>query len=235
MSMSTEPSVNARIAALMHSPMFLGFSADELQRVCACLGVEVRPFERGDVLVREQDPLTSVGVVASGSVHSTRLLPDGHRDLVSIVSVGEVFGEEILGGREGLSACTVTGASPGVVLSVGMQRIVRASGPLCELRSRVVENLFHLLAEKNVALQQRLELLAHRSLRERILLYLDEQRRAHHPATRFAIDLSREQLAEYLRADRAALSRELMRMKRDGLIDVERNVFQLLDVRSLAA
>ena len=42
----------------------------------------------------------------------------------------------------------------------------------------------------------------------------------------FKIPFSREQMAEYICADRSALSRELSRMKREGLIDYHKNMFK---------
>ena len=42
------------------------------------------------------------------------------------------------------------------------------------------------------------------------------------------IPFSRQQLADYLSVDRSALSNELSRMKKDGLIAFKKNEFTLL-------
>ena len=43
----------------------------------------------------------------------------------------------------------------------------------------------------------------------------------------FEIPLGRMELAEYLCADRSALTRELNSMRQDGILDYDRNMFRL--------
>lgn len=44
---------------------------------------------------------------------------------------------------------------------------------------------------------------------------------------KITIPFDRQQLADYLNLDRSALSKELGKMKRDGLIEYHKNVFEL--------
>lgn len=209
----------------LSAALFAGFCAEELRRVTACLGVRVRPFTQGETLIRAGDPIASVGLVLHGSVYSSALTQDGSRNLVTTASAREVFGEELLGG--GRAQLTVTGATTGEVLELGMGQILHPDGPLCTLRSAVVENLFHIMATKNRQLRAKVELLASKSLREKIMIFLREQQDLT-SSRQFTVVFSRTELADYLNADRTALSRELARMRAAGLIDYHRNSFALL-------
>ena len=87
--------------------------------------------------------------------------------------------------------------------------------------------MVRLISAKNVTLIQKIEVISKKTLREKILAYLSIQ--AQVQGTRyFEIPLGRVELADYLCADRSALTRELSSMKADGLIDFDKNVFRIL-------
>ena len=74
---------------------------------------------------------------------------------------------------------------------------------------------------------RKVEAVSKRSIREKLLSYLSIQ--AQTQGTRyFEIPLGRIELAEYLCVDRSALTRELVKMKDEGLIDYDRNWFRML-------
>lgn len=69
---------------------------------------------------------------------------------------------------------------------------------------------------------------ASKSLRERLLSYLSEQA-LEHGSSHFTIPFDRQQLADYLAVDRSAMSNELSKMQKDGLITYHKNEFKLND------
>ena len=83
------------------------------------------------------------------------------------------------------------------------------------------------IADKNVQLMEKVKIISKRTLREKILTYFSLQAQLK-GSKEFDLPIGRIGLAEYLCADRSALTRELARMKDDGLISFERNHFRLL-------
>ena len=84
------------------------------------------------------------------------------------------------------------------------------------------------MARKNLHLSVRMMHTASRSIRNRLLSYLSEQA-VQNGSSQFTIPFSRQQLADYLGVDRSALSNELSKMQRDGLITYKRNQFALTE------
>lgn len=82
-----------------------------------------------------------------------------------------------------------------------------------------------LIAHKNLILNQKIEILSKRSTRERLLLYFNIQRQG---ASHFTIPFSRDELAAYLCVERSAMSAELSRMQKDGLIRYKKNEVEWL-------
>ena len=73
----------------------------------------------------------------------------------------------------------------------------------------------------------KIEVISKKTLREKIMAYLHQQSMEQN-SKHFTIPLGRLELAEYLCADRSALTRELSYMQKDGLICYEKNTFKLL-------
>jgi CRP-like cAMP-binding protein len=96
-----------------------------------------------------------------------------------------------------------------------------------DLRERLYENIIHVLANENIKKLYKINVLYKRSLRERILSFLQNI------ATRtgsdsFRINMDREQFAQYLGVNRSALSHELSRMRQEGIISCRKDFFELL-------
>ena len=73
-----------------------------------------------------------------------------------------------------------------------------------------------------------LTITSRRTTREKLIAYLSEQAKKQNRST-FEIPFNRQQLADYLSVDRSALSNELSKMQKEGLIKTERNHFILLE------
>ena len=103
---------------------------------------------------------------------------------------------------------------------------MRTCTQACEHHHRLVENMVRVIADKNRELLQKVEIISKKTLREKILAYLSHcAQRSKSPY--FEIPLGRVELAEYLCADRSALTRELARMRDEGLLEYDKNSFRL--------
>ena len=84
-----------------------------------------------------------------------------------------------------------------------------------------------LSAQKNLNLSRKIFHTSPKTIRGRLLSYLSEQAIRSNSSC-ICLPFNRQQLADYLAVDRSALSAELSRMKKDGLIEFEKNIFTLL-------
>ena len=105
-------------------------------------------------------------------------------------------------------------------------RILHACKLVCRFHHRMIENMVELIAEKNLTLVEKLEVVSRTTIREKLLTYLARQAEAAGART-FTIPMGRTALAEYLCTDRSAMTRELARMRDEGLIDYTKRTFTL--------
>lgn len=164
-----------------------------------------------------------IAVLISGVAFETSLHQDGSEHIIDVIRPTGTLGD----GRTASSGADrrfVSGEETTVVL-LESSRLVHG-GSRCPVRPKLVENLLDITARRTSRLQTHLELVSRRLLRERVVGYLAAERELSR-SQRFTIPLRRAELASYLHVDRAALSRELSRMRDEGLIDYRRSDFVL--------
>ena len=106
-------------------------------------------------------------------------------------------------------------------------RVAPLSQRLCLPTPALVRNLLAEMAKKNLLLSRKIRLITPRTIRERLLAYLSGEV-VRHGARTFDIPFDRQQLADYLAVERSALSAELSKMRREGLIECHKSRFTLL-------
>ena len=113
-----------------------------------------------------------------------------------------------------------------VVLLLKAARIVTPCENVCAFHARLVRNIMRTLAVKTLELNRKIDILSHRSTQDRLMAYLRSVAQLKGSAE-FDIPFDRQQLADYLCVERSALSAEISRLSRLGLITSRKNNFTL--------
>ena len=214
------------ISLLSESVLFRGIQSDEIEEMLHCLGAEHRKFEKTARIFRAGDTVTELGLVLTGSILIQNDDFWGNTTVLDHVMPGQIFAETYACTGEPLMVDAVA-AEPAEVLFLNVGRALQTCPQACTHHSKLIRNLLFLSARKNLNLSRKIFHTASKSIRGRLLSYLSFQ------STRcgsrcFTIPFNRQQLADYLNVDRSALSNELSKMQRDGLIQYRRNQFLLL-------
>ncbi len=213
--------------ALRESALFRGLTMDEAAEAARLLGVRRRSCRKGETVLRAGDVTGRMGLVLSGSVAVESCDLWGNRTILSVVPAGGFFAESYaLLGDEPLGV-DVTAASPCEILFLSIGEVTRGDVLASPWGARLAVNLLRISAEKNLTLSRRAFHTAPKTIRGRVLSYLNSVS-LQTGKTSFAIPFDRQQLADYLNVERTALSKELGKMRRDGLIRCEKNRFTLL-------
>jgi len=205
--------------------LFKEIDAAELEAMLDCLGVEIKRVKKGRIILLQGDKSLHIGVVLAGQVHITREDYDGNRSLIEAVESSEIFAEALCCAGVSESSVTATTDAASTIMLMSFSRILRTCKNSCPFHTRLIGNMLSLLAKKNIVLQKRMEIICLKSVRARVIRYLEAF--APKRGQEFTIPLDREEMAGYLCVDRSALSHELRKMKLDGLIEYKKNKFLL--------
>jgi len=207
--------------------LFRGIREEELPGLLSCLNARERHFKKDEVILRMGSIVKGIGLVEEGSVNVVANFYWGNSHIFGHVEKGGIFAESYAAvpGRELL--CDVIAAEDTTVLFLNMENLLTVCQQRCAYHRQLIYNLVRISAIKNLNLSARMMHTASKSIRERLLSYLSEEA-CKNGSPHFVIPFSRQQLADYLAVDRSALSNELSKMRRDGLLTYHKNEFTLL-------
>ena len=215
------------VPLLETSPLFLGIKSENIETMLTCLGCYVRSYSKGAYIYLENESIKYAGIVLSGIVQTIKEDLLGGKTILAIIGAGDFFGETFACGAMTATTVTYVATMDCQVLFLPFHKLVHICKLSCVFHHRLIENLVQLLSAKNIQLLEKIETISKKTLREKIVTYLSLQ--AEQQKNRYIeIPLGRQELADYLCADRSALTRELSNMQADGVIEFEKNTFRLL-------
>ena len=211
----------------LNAPLFAGIKREDMGAMLHCIGYHIGSFSRGEIIAFEGDHLKHIGIVLSGRVDMVKEDLWGNKTMLLRMGRNEIFGETFACGDDSLSTVTFLVSEDATVMFMPFSRVMHSCTMACGFHHRLIENMVRLIAGKNRELMQKVDVVSKRTIREKLLAYLSIQAQQQRQRY-FEIPLGRVELAEYLCMDRSALTRELAKMKADGLIDYDRNHFRIL-------
>lgn len=215
------------LAILQTCPLFAGVLPGEMEAMLSCLGARKVGVGKDQAVFREGDPATFVGVVLSGAIRILREDFYGNRSVVGQVEPGELFGETFSCALVATLPVSAVAAQTSEVLLLDCRRILTSCSNACAFHSRLVGNLVQVLANKNLGLNQKLDIASRRTTRDKLMAYLLAQAKQQ-GSSQFTIPFDRQALADYLGVERSAMSAELSRLQKEGVLETRKSWFHLL-------
>ena len=212
---------------LLKTMLFRGMDAQGLRAALAALCATEKSFNKGAVILQAGSTTQRLGLVLAGSVLIESSGAWGSRTILSHIGAGQLFAETyaLLGDAPLLVDVTANEDCRILFLRTGSIREVAAAEGAWA--AAFVANLLAITAHKNLALSGRIFHTTPKTVRGRVMAYLDSVS-LQKGSREFDIPFDRQQLADYLNLERTALSKELGKMQADGLITVKKNHFRHL-------
>ena len=201
------------IQLLLRIRLFREFSAAELVEMFSQLSPELRRLDLGEVLVRTDDPAQQVGMVVSGLLTLCRSGESSRVHDLSQCAADDVFGLTALFSGPGKSTVTITAAVDTEVLLFDIRSLLADD----RYKDRLKDAALRIIADHSMRNILKIDVLLSPTMRERIMTYFGTMRDQHGSDT-FQIKPTQTELADYLGVNRSALSRELNRMQREGIL-----------------
>ena len=205
--------------------LFDGIVDADLEIMLGCIDAKTKAYRKGRIVLLAGDKPSHIGIVLKGQLHIVREDYDGNRSIIAVLTQGDVFAEALCFAGVQESPVSVTAGQDSTVILLSYERILQTCPNSCAFHRDLIRNILSLVASKNLQLQSHMEILSAKSIRAKVMLFFESF--AAKRGREITIPLNREEMADYLCVERSALSHELARMKRDGLIDYQKNKFLL--------
>ncbi len=216
------------IEILKKSLLFKGFTTQNIEHLLNFIGTNLEEYSKNETVFLEDDKCNSIGIVISGAIELQTIFPSGKVITHLELTPADVFGEGLLFSSKNLYPINIQSKQASKILFIKKDNLMHGllHHPI------LIQNFLMLLSDKLFYMNSKVKLLSLSTLRKKIALYLLTQYKETGKLT-FEIKLNRKRLSEHLAVERPSLSRELIKMKEDGLIDFEQSSFKILDVDAL--
>ena len=217
---------------LATTPLFAGIAEQDIQAKLVALGAVIRSCPKGAFIHLEGDRVHTMSLVLRGRVHIEHDDVWGNRALLGQAETGDLFAEAYAAMGDEPLLIHVVAAEDTDVLCLDVSRILTIPAGQHWEYPRLTANLLHILARKNLSLSRRMLHTAPKTIRGRVLSYLSFLA-TKTQSRRFTIPFDRQQMADYLGVDRSALSAELSKMQKEGLLRYRKSDFFLTGAKLL--
>ncbi|MDL2234231.1 Crp/Fnr family transcriptional regulator [Ruminococcaceae bacterium OttesenSCG-928-L11] len=225
--------MNALSDKLRDTPIFTGLSQDQIEQLLPCLDAGIREYAPNEYVYRKGCPMDSLCLVLEGKLLICRQAADG--DTSECAETNCICGEIDTLSSGGICTCDVMAVERTRVLFLSRDFFLSVCRKGCGSHAehqQVVRNLLQQLSDKAQFLNRKVAYLTASDLKTKVAMYLCDLYEAT-GSPEFTMPLNRDRLAAFFSVARPSLSRELVNLKTQGLIDFHRSSVTLLDVDGL--
>ena len=204
---------------------------DDIEHCLKCSKSVVTSYKKDEIIFYEEDTPKKLFILIEGAISVCNDSISGRRNIITTINnEGDLFGEVFLFINQKEYQHYAIAVSDTKVLQMPKEYFYRTCGENCNFHSVLISNMLSILARKAFYLNQKINILSSNTLRQKIskLLLRNSSKDGN-----VKFDMNREELADYLNVARPSLSRELMKMQEDGLIEIDRNRIKIIDFEEI--
>lgn len=212
---------------LSHTSLFQGTSENEIKEMLSCLCAKVQTFHKNETIYHVGTRISALGIVLDGSISLENDDIWGNKHIIDTIRPGQVFAETYATVPNEPLLVNVIALEPSTVLFLQVEKLLTTCTNACTHHQKLIHNLLFVSAQKNIKLSHKIFHMSPKTIREKLLSFLSYQSVCAN-SYEFEISYNRQQLADYLGVDRSALSTELSKMQKEGILTFHKNSFHIL-------
>ncbi|MDY5730630.1 MAG: Crp/Fnr family transcriptional regulator [Eubacteriales bacterium] len=213
------------LTILENTMLFKGIEHHAIAKILAESHAYTQTFDKGEYIYRMGEKAQCLGFILEGSVSIESDDLWGNHSVLDQVSIGKLFAENYALNQNVPLMVNVVAQSACNILFLNITALLQA--PLqTDGAYTLLQNLLHISTRKSLHLSRRMFHTSPKTIRARLLSYLSQQA-IETNCLEFDIVFKRQELADYLNVDRSAMSFELSKMQKEGLLQFHKNHFIL--------
>lgn len=209
-------------------PLFDGINQNEIKNIVQCMGLSVQRYSKAEYLTHAGQEFNDIGIVLSGTVALTKETASGSRVIIGLLGAGDMFGEMTAYSEKRSYPMTVVAHDHCVVIYFPSDKIIGCCEKACACHRNLILNMLKIVSNKANMLNKKVDYLAIKTLRGKVSTFLLEEYKKSGNNT-FQLTLNRNELADFLNTSRPSLSRELCKMRDEGVIDFHSTAIKIKD------
>lgn len=211
--------------------LFKNISADGQSSLCHCFKFMEKRYKKNEYIIHCGDSIQYILILISGALNVIEDDYWGNRSIIDYILPNQTFGLSYAYSKIQTYPISVMAKTNSKVIFIDIRQIFSPCDKHCIHHQQLIKNTVEIISEKNTFLMERIEHLSKRTTKDKILTFLSYASKKANSNV-FDIPFDRQELADYLSVDRSALSNELSKLKKLGMIDFNKNHFTLFFLKN---
>lgn len=216
------------IHILEHTDLFKELSIQNIESLLSKDSYYIKNYKKNSVIYLQNEKCTTFDIVIKGIVSIQGIDDKGNYLSISDFNIGNVLGGNLLFSHKNFYPMMVLSKTEVTILHLKKDLILQ----LCQSNTIFLTNFLESLSDKTLILTDKIKTLSFKSIRQCIIDFLVYESYVQKSNT-IKLELTKKELAEKFGVQRPSLSRELNKMKKDGLIDYDAYSITILDMNLL--
>lgn len=213
---------------ILKSKIFKNIEENEVDLLLKCINNYIKTFKKGEIILREGEKTEYMGIVITGSVVVERADLWGNNTVLGVISPGGIFAETYAILNDEPLMINVYANEKSEILFLRTNEIFKTCEKSCNFHDQLILNLIRIASFKNLNLSRKILHTGPKTIRGKLLSFFSEWVKKENSLS-FSIPYNRQQLADYLSVDRSAMSNELSKMQKEGILEFKKNKFKIID------
>ena len=216
------------LSIISNTPLFDSVNNSEINDLLDCMNAHIEEYNKGKYIFFAGDEPSGIGIILQGNASILKEDIFGNRTIVGKLDSGDIFGEVFACALVDELPVSVEADTHIKVLLMDYKKIITTCSSNCKFHNTLIKNMLKILAKKNMYLNNKNDILASKTIRDKLMKFFKTIAKEKNNLS-FDIPYDRQELADFLGINRSAMTRELIKMKDDELIDFTKNHFRLID------
>lgn len=212
---------------LKKNSLFTDFNDDEILTLLYSINAKISLYEKNEYILHINDDIDKFGILIEGQLNVQRIDYEGNLNIISNLKPSQLFAEAFVYADIKKMPVNVFCITQCKVIFIKKDSIESLFENDIHLYRKISNNILKDMSKKLFSLNRKVEILTKQNIREKVLAYLNSIYEVTNKNI-IEVPFNREQLADFLCVNRSALSRELSKMKDEGIIDFHKNAFKIL-------
>ncbi|MCD7724165.1 MAG: Crp/Fnr family transcriptional regulator [Clostridiales bacterium] len=206
--------------------LFKDLSDGEILNMLTCIDADIKKFSNDDYILRMGDITDSIGILLSGNALVIQEDLWGNRNIMTRLSSSDFFAEPYAAIPDAVLNVSVVATNDCEVMKINIHKMLTMCTSACTCHNHLIQNLVTAFAQKTLMFNDKITHMSKRKTRDKILSYLSAEA-IRQKSVSFHIPFDRQQLADFLCVERSAMSAELSKLQKEGLIKTSHSHFEL--------
>lgn len=216
------------IKILENTELFKCFNSEELENIFDERYYTVKEYEKNSIIYLQNEKCESLDVILNGIITIQKIDQDGKILTINDFISGEILGENLLFSANSDYPMTIIAKTDCTLLHVKKEIVLK----LCQQNVAFLTSFLMSLSSKTLILSNKIKSLTMKTIRQLIIDFLLIESFSQ-GRTNVKLNMTKKDLAEKLGVQRSSLSRELNKMRNDGLVEYNSNYIYIKDIESM--